>query len=295
MYVADSYTTVLIQGESGTGKEVLADLIQAHSSRAAKSYVKINCGAIPDTLLESELFGHEKGAFTDARSRRIGKFEEANNGTLFLDEIGEMTLAAQVRLLRVLQNGEFARIGSNEIIKTDVRVIAATNIDLEEAVREGRFRRDLFYRLNVYPIKLPALRERREDIPLLAIHFLEIYKSRSNKQITGISEKSLSLLRRYDWPGNVRELENAIERSVIIAQGNMITVDDLPDAVRGAESEANARKTVEVEVGTPIDEVEKRLILETLTFTGGDKSRTAQLLGIGRKTLYRKLQQYGTN
>jgi two-component system response regulator HydG len=295
MYVADSYTTVLIQGESGTGKEVLADLIQSHSSRAGKAYVKINCGAIPDTLLESELFGHEKGAFTDARSRRIGKFEEANNGTLFLDEIGEMTLAAQVRLLRVLQNGEFARIGSNEIIKTDVRVIAATNIDLEEAVRDGRFRRDLFYRLNVYPIKLPALRERREDIPLLAIHFLEIYKNRSNKQITGVTEKALSRLRRYDWPGNVRELENAIERSVIIAQGNMITVDDLPDAVRGAESEANARKTVEVEVGTPIEEVEKRLILETLTFTGGDKSRTAQMLGIGRKTLYRKLQQYGSS
>jgi two-component system response regulator HydG len=295
MYVADSYTTVLIQGESGTGKEVLADLIQSHSSRAAKPYVKINCGAIPETLLESELFGHEKGAFTDARSRRIGKFEEANNGTLFLDEIGEMSLAAQVRLLRVLQNGEIARVGGNEIIKTDVRVIAATNIDLEEAVREGRFRRDLFYRLNVYPIKLPALRERREDIPLLAIHFLEIYKNRSNKQITGVTEKALSRLRRYDWPGNVRELENAIERSVIIAQGNMITVDDLPDAVRGAESEANARKTVEVEVGTTIDEVEKRLILETLTFTGGDKSRTAQMLGIGRKTLYRKLQQYGSN
>jgi two-component system response regulator HydG len=295
LYVADSYTTVLIQGESGTGKEVLADLIQANSSRAAKPYVKINCGAIPDTLLESELFGHEKGAFTDARSRRIGKFEEANNGTLFLDEIGEMTLAAQVRLLRVLQNGEIARVGGNEIIKTDVRVIAATNIDLEEAVREGRFRRDLFYRLNVYPIKLPALRDRREDIPLLAIHFLEIYKKRSNKTITGITEKALSRLRRYDWPGNVRELENAIERAVIIAQGNMITLDDLPDAARGAESEVDARKTVEVEVGTPIDEVERRLILETLSYNNGDRTRTAQMLGIGRKTLYRKLQQYGTD
>ncbi|MBI3649748.1 MAG: sigma-54-dependent Fis family transcriptional regulator [Acidobacteria bacterium] len=293
LYVADSYTTVLIQGESGTGKEVLADLIQVNSSRAAKPYVKINCGAIPETLLESELFGHEKGAFTDARSRRIGKFEEANNGTLFLDEIGEMTLAAQVRLLRVLQNGEIARVGGNEIIKTDVRVIAATNMDLEEAVREGRFRRDLFYRLNVYPIKLPALRERREDIPLLAIHFLEIYKNRSNKNITGISEKALSRLRRYDWPGNVRELENAIERSVIIAQGNMITLDDLPDAARGAENEVDARQTVEIEVGTPIDEVEKRLILETLSYNNGDRTRTAQMLGIGRKTLYRKLQQYG--
>ena len=192
LYVADSYTTVLLQGESGTGKEMMADLIQSRSSRADKPYVKINCGAIPETLLESELFGHEKGAFTDARNRRIGKFEEANGGTLFLDEIGEMSLSAQVRLLRVLQNGEFTRVGGNEIIKTDVRVIAASNIDLEEAVRDGKFRRDLFYRLNVYPIKLPPLRERREDIPLLAIHFLEIYKKRSNKNITGITEKALA-------------------------------------------------------------------------------------------------------
>ncbi|MEW6129052.1 MAG: sigma 54-interacting transcriptional regulator [Acidobacteriota bacterium] len=295
VYVADSYTTVLIQGESGTGKEVLADLIQSRSSRNAKPYIKINCGAIPESLLESELFGHEKGAFTDARSRRIGKFEEANGGTLFLDEIGEMSLGAQIRLLRVLQNGEIVRVGSNEVIKTDVRVIAATNVDLEEAVREGRFRRDLFYRLNVYPIKLPALRERREDIPLLAIHFLEIYRKRSNKNITGITEKALSRLRRYDWHGNVRELENAIERAVIIAQGNMITVDDLPDAVRGAESEADAKQTLEIEVGTTVDEAEKRLILETLTFNNGDRTRTAQMLGIGRKTLYRKLQQYNAD
>ncbi len=294
-YVADSYTTVLIQGESGTGKELLADLIQSRSPRAGKPYIKINCGAIPETLLESELFGHEKGAFTDARTRRIGKFEEADNGTLFLDEIGEMSLAAQVRLLRVLQNGEIVRVGSNEVIKTDVRVIAATNIDLEEAARDGRFRRDLYYRLNVYPIKLPALRERREDIPLLAIHFLEIYKNRSNKTITGITEKALSRLRRYDWHGNVRELENAIERAVIIAQGKMITVDDLPDAVRGAETESDARMTLEIEVGTTVDEVEKRLILETLAFNNGDRTRTAHMLGIGRKTLYRKLQQYNTN
>jgi two-component system response regulator HydG len=292
LYVADSYTTVLLQGESGTGKELMADLIQSRSSRAEGPYVKINCGAIPETLLESELFGHEKGAFTDARNRRIGKFEEANGGTLFLDEIGEMSLSAQVRLLRVLQNGEFTRVGSNEVIKTDVRVIAASNIDLEEAVRDGKFRRDLFYRLNVYPIKLPPLGERREDIPLLAIHFLEHFKQRSNKNITGITEKALARMRRYDWPGNVRELENAIERAVIIAQAHLITVDDLPDAVRGAESETDARKIVEVEVGTALDEIEKRVILETLAYTRGDKSRAAQILGIGRKTLYRKLQQY---
>jgi transcriptional regulator with GAF, ATPase, and Fis domain len=288
LYVADNYTTVLIQGESGTGKELMADLIQSRSSRAEKPYIKINCGAIPETLLESELFGHEKGAFTDARSRRIGKFEEANDGTLFLDEIAEMSLSAQVRLLRVLQNGEFARVGGNEVVKTDVRVIAASNVDLEQAVSDGRFRTDLFYRLNVYPIKLPPLRERREDIPLLATHFLEIYKKRSNKNITGITKKALEWLRRYDWPGNVRELENAMERAVIIAQGRMIAIDDLPHAVRGAE----ASKTIEVEVGTTIDEAEKRMILQTLAYTRGDRTRAAQILGIGRKTLYRKLQSY---
>jgi len=292
IYVADSPSTVLLQGESGTGKEMMADLIQSRGSRAEQPYKKINCGAIPETLLESELFGHEKGAFTDARTRRIGVFEEANGGTLFLDEIGEMSLAAQVRLLRVLQNGEFTRVGGNEMVKTDVRVIAASNLDLDEAVVASRFRRDLFYRLNVYPIKLPPLRERREDIPLLAIHFLEIYKKRSGKNITGVTEKALARLRRYDWPGNVRELENAIERAVIITQGLMITVDDLPDGVRGAESETDARKSVEVEIGVTMDEVERRVILETLAYTRGDKSRTAQILGIGRKTLYRKLQQY---
>jgi two-component system response regulator HydG len=292
VYVADSPSTVLLQGESGTGKEMMADLIQSRGSRAEKPYKKINCGAIPETLLESELFGHEKGAFTDARTRRIGVFEEANGGTLFLDEIGEMSLAAQERLLRVLQNGEFTRVGGNEMVKTDVRVIAASNLDLEEAVGASRFRRDLFYRLNVYPIKLPPLRERREDIPLLAIHFLEIYKKRSGKNITGVTEKALARLRRYDWPGNVRELENAIERAVIITQGLMITVDDLPVGVRGAESETDARKSVEVEIGATMDEVERRVILETLAYTRGDKSRTAQILGIGRKTLYRKLQQY---
>ncbi|MGH9765056.1 MAG: sigma-54 interaction domain-containing protein, partial [Blastocatellia bacterium] len=287
-----SYTTVLLEGASGTGKELMADLIQRRSSRAGKPYIKINCGAIPDALLESELFGHEKGAFTDARNRRIGKFEEADGGTLFLDEIGEMSLAAQVRLLRVLQNGEFTRVGGNDVIKVDVRVIAASNVNLEEAVRDNKFRRDLFYRLNVFPIKLPSLSERREDIPLLAQYFLEVYKKRSNKNITGITEKALSRLRRHDWPGNVRELENAIERAVILAQGRMIAVDDLPDAVRGAESENDAKRTFEVEIGAAMGEIEKRVVLETLAYTKGDKSRTAQILGIGRKTLYRKLQQY---
>ncbi|HEY3137678.1 MAG TPA: sigma 54-interacting transcriptional regulator, partial [Blastocatellia bacterium] len=243
-----------------------------------------------------------------------GKFEEANGGTLFLDEIAEMSLSAQVSLLRVLQNGEFARVGGNDVIKTDVRVVAASNVDLEEAVREGRFRRDVFYRLNVYPIKLPPLRERSEDIPLLATHFLEIYNKRSNKNITGITNKALAWLQRYDWPGNVRELENAIERAVIIAQGRMIAVDDLPQAVRSevepkrrrllrmiavddlphAVRGADSSKAIEVEIGTTIDEAEKRMILQTLAYTGGDRSRAAQVLGIGRKTLYRKLQKYNS-
>jgi transcriptional regulator with GAF, ATPase, and Fis domain len=293
LYVADSYTTVLLQGESGTGKELIADIIQSRSSRRDKPYVKINCGAIPESLLESELFGHEKGAFTDARTRRIGKFEEANGGTLFLDEIAEMSLAEQVRLLRVLQNQEFTRVGGNEVIKTDVRVIVATNVDLEEAVREGRFRLDLFYRLNVYPIMLPSLRERREDIPLLALQFLENFRKRSSKNITGITQEALSRLRRYDWPGNVRELENAIERAIIIAQGQMITVDDLPDGVRAASVEEDSRKVLKLEIGATMEEVEQKMIMETLAYTRGDKSRAAQILGIGRKTLYRKLQQYG--
>ena len=292
LYVADSYTTVLLQGESGSGKEMMADLIQSRSSRAEGPYIKINCGAIPEALLESELFGHEKGAFTDARQRRIGKFEEANHGTLFLDEIGEMSLSAQVRLLRVLQNGEFTRVGGNEVIKVDIRLIAASNVHLEEAMQQGRFRRDLFYRLNVYPITLPSLTERREDIPLLAVHFLEIYNKRANKGITGITEKALARLRRHDWPGNVRELENAVERAVIIAQGRLITVDDLPDSVRGAESESESSRSIEIEVGSSMEDVEKRVIIETLAHTHGDKTRAAQILGIGRKTLYRKLLQY---
>jgi len=286
--VAKSDANVLIVGESGTGKELIANAIHYNSLRSKKPFIKVNCAALPKELIESELFGHTKGAFTGAHADKEGLVQHAAGGSLMLDEIAEMSLSAQVRLLRVLQNGEFARVGGNEIVKTDVRVIAASNVDLEEAVREGRFRRDLFYRLNVYPIKLPPLRERIEDIPLLATHFLEIYKKRSNKNITGITKKALEWLRRFEWPGNVRELENAMERAAIIAQGRMITVDDLPHAVRGAEGS----KTIEVEVGATIEEAEKRMILQTLAYTRGDRSRAAQILGIGRKTLYRKLQKY---
>ena len=229
--VADTQTTVLIQGESGTGKELLANLIHYNSGREDQPYVKLNCGAIPESLLESELFGHEKGAFTDARARRLGRFEEANGGTLFLDEVGEMSLSAQVRLLRILQDGEFTRVGGNEVLKADVRVIAASNVDLEQATDAGTFRRDLYYRLSVFPIVVPPLRERPQDIHPLVIHFIEHYKQKTGRFISGISKDALQALITYEWLGNVRELENAIERAVIIASGRQIELEDLPEAI----------------------------------------------------------------
>ena len=304
--VADTQTSVLIQGESGTGKELLANLIHYNSGREDKPYIKLNCGAIPETLLESELFGHEKGAFTDARSRRQGRFEEANGGTLFLDEVGEMSLSAQVRLLRVLQDGEFTRVGGNELLKTDVRVIAASNVDLDRAAELGSFRRDLFYRLSVFPIQLPSLRERPEDIHPLVIHFLEHYKQKTGRFVSGISRDALAALMSYDWPGNVRELENAIERAVIIASGRQIELDDLPVAVsksileekgrvRGERAQAaNEGRTTSIEIDVPssMEEIERQVIEATLDYTEGDKTRAARELGIGRKTIYRKLEQY---
>ncbi|MCO6509757.1 MAG: sigma-54-dependent Fis family transcriptional regulator [Aridibacter famidurans] len=304
--VADTNTTVLIEGESGTGKELIANLIHFNSGREDRPYVKINCGAIPETLLESELFGHEKGAFTDARTMRKGRFEEADGGTLFLDEIGEMSLPAQVKLLRVLQEGEFMRIGGSETIKVDVRVVAATNIDLEKAVEEERFRKDLYYRLSVFPIVVPPLRERREDIHLLVFHFLEMYKEKSGRFVSGISKEALTALVNYEWWGNVRELENAIERAVIVASGRQIEAHDLPEAIsrKAVEMQAKAREEraraasegrsigLEIELPSAMSEVEEQVIKATLDYTDGDKSNAARLLNIGRKTLYRKLAQY---
>ena len=304
--VADTSTTVLVLGESGTGKELIANLIHYNSGREGKPFVKINCGAIPETLLESELFGHEKGAFTDARNQRIGRFEEANGGTLFLDEIGEMSLQAQVKLLRVLQDGEFTRVGGKHVVKTDVRVIAATNSDLATAIDAGSFRKDLYYRLSVFPISLPPLRERVEDINLLVFHFLESYKSKSGRFVSGISKEAMRALVNYEWPGNVRELENAIERGVIIASGRQIELDDLPEAIGRTAHQAfaharEARATaaglgnaigIEIELPSAMDEIEKQVIEATLDYTEGDKSHAARLLNIGRKTLYRKLEQY---
>lgn len=303
--VADTNTTVLVQGESGTGKELLANLIHFNSGREDMPYVKINCGAIPETLLESELFGHEKGAFTDARAQRQGRFEEADGGTLFLDEIGEMSPQAQIRLLRVLQDGEFTRIGGSEVVKSDVRVIAATNVDLEQAIESGKFRRDLFYRLSVFPVTLPPLRDRVEDIHPLIFHFLERFKEKTGRNVTGISREALRALISYDWPGNVRELENAIERAVIIASGRQIELDDLPESISKAAAAAQsyvrherARAAgegrqigLEIELPATMDEIERLVIDATLDYTEGDKSRASRLLNIGRKTLYRKLEQ----
>jgi transcriptional regulator with GAF, ATPase, and Fis domain len=304
--VADTTTTVLIHGESGTGKELLANLIHFNSGRRDKPYIKINCGAIPETLLESELFGHEKGAFTDARTQRQGRFEEADGGTLFLDEIGEMSMQAQVRLLRVLQDGEFTRVGGKKIIRSDVRVIAASNVDLEKAIDDGTFRKDLYYRLSVFPISLSPLRERIEDIHLLVFHFLDRYKEKTGRFVSGISKEALRALVNYDWPGNVRELENAIERAVIIASGRQIELEDLPQAISKSAFEANAQARqeraraagegrsigIEIELPASMDEIEKQVIEATLDYAEGDKSRASRLLNIGRKTLYRKLEQF---
>ena len=307
MNVAPTATTVLIQGESGTGKELVANLIHYNSGRENKPYIKINCGAIPETLLESELFGHEKGAFTDAKAQRKGRFEEADGGTLFLDEIGEMPLAAQVKLLRVLQDGELTRIGGKNVIKTDVRVIAATNTNLEKAIDMGGFRKDLYYRLSVFPITVPPLRERVEDISLLVFYFLEQQKLRTSKFISGISKEAMSALVAHGWLGNVRELENVVERAVILASGGQIEIGNLPDGIAKTENlnfsdeirlgdvNQKVRGHLELKVGFPasIDQIEKEAIVLALEFTSGDKSKAAKVLNIGRKTLYRKLTEYG--
>jgi len=290
LHVAGGTTTVLILGESGTGKELVADLIQENSPRADGPYIKINCSAIPEGLLESELFGHEAGAFTDARRQHRGKFEQSNGGTIFLDEIGQMSLSAQVKLLRILQEGEFQRVGGSKTIRTDVRVIAATNIALQEAVVGGNFRNDLFYRLNVYPIELPPLRERKEDLPLLVSHFIEVFREKSGKYVIGITDQAIELLRAYDWPGNVRELENAIERAVLVAERKILSVEDLPEAIQHARRDLRER-TIEIEIGHSMEEIERKVIAETLNYSGGIKSKAAEILGIGRRTLYRKLER----
>jgi two-component system response regulator HydG len=286
--VAPLKSTVLLSGESGVGKELVAEAIHYQSLRREKPLVKLNCGALPEGLIESELFGHEKGAFTGATQQRKGRFELADGGSIFLDEISEMPPATQVKFLRVLQEGEFERVGGTQTLKVDVRIIAATNVDLEAAVAAGRFRTDLFYRLNVIHLPIPALRERKEDISLLTLHFLDKFCLENNRPAMGFSQEALAALQNYAWPGNVRELQNVVERAVALCEGDMVQLADLPDEIR---RHSPADDLITIPVGASMEEIEHLAITQTLKKTGGDKELAARLLGIGLATLYRRLKE----
>ncbi len=289
--VANTSSNVIIYGKSGTGKELVAKAIHYNSPRKDKPFIAVNCSAIPESLLESELFGHEKGAFTGAVSSRKGLFEEANGGTIFLDEVGDMSLAMQAKLLRVIEDKEIRAVGSDKPRKIDVRIIAATHKDLEKAVKEVTFREDLFYRLNVIPIYLPELRERVEDIPLLVEYFLKKYGEEAGRPNIKISREALACMMKYSWPGNVRELENLIERLVVLSPGDEITVNELPEHIRVCKAETLVEELTLGERIT-LEELEKRYILKVLRETGWHKSNAAKILGIDRRTLYRKIEEY---
>jgi two-component system, NtrC family, response regulator PilR len=308
--IADTDSTVMITGESGTGKELVAKTIHFNSSRAQGPFVPLNCAAIPKDLLESELFGHEKGAFTGALSTRIGRFELAHNGTLFLDEIGELDPSLQVKLLRVLQEREFERVGGVKTIKVDVRILAATNKDLEKATKEGKFREDLFYRLNVIPLQLPPMRKRTEDIPLLMEHFVHEFSKKRKREPLKFPQEVMDCLMKYKWPGNVRELENLIERLTILSSGNVVVVSDLPekilqfttpeieDSVHSPEVSEHregytALPAYGLDLNMHINNIEKNLILKALEKTGGVRSKAAGLLGLNRTTLIEKMKKMG--
>jgi len=292
--VAQSSASVLIRGESGTGKELIAKATHYASTRKDKPFVAVNCAALNDNLLESELFGHEKGAFTGADRQRRGRFEMANEGTLFLDEIGDISPATQVRLLRVLQEQQFERVGGSETIQVDVRVIAATNKDLEEAITKGTFREDLFYRLNVIPIEIPPLRKRREDIAPLLEHYLHRFGKENRRKKLSFSKESWDLLLRYDYPGNVRELENVIQRSVIMSRGEHVTTDDLPQVVRSLNTESSIRETQSALSFTDqVEKLEKELIFDALRTSGGNQSKAAKNLGLSERNLRYRLQKWG--
>ena len=287
--VAPSRSSVLITGESGSGKEMIAEALHYNSPRKDKPFIKLHCAALTESLLESELFGHEKGAFTGAIARKRGRFELAHLGTLFLDEIGEINQNVQIKLLRVLEEKKFERVGGEETIEVDVRLMAATNRDLKEAISRGAFREDLYYRLNVVNIHIPPLRERKEDIPLLVAAFLREFIQENGKQIEGIDAKARLALHNYSWPGNVRQLRNSVESAVVLSKGTTITLDDLPPNIRGDSGTDSLR----LHVGASLADVEKEVIRSTLAREGGNKSRTAEILGIGRKTLHRKIEEYG--
>ncbi|NLE84835.1 MAG: sigma-54-dependent Fis family transcriptional regulator [Myxococcales bacterium] len=286
---APSSATVLILGESGTGKELIARYIHSRSSRASAPFVAVNCAAIPETILEAELFGHERGAFTGAVARKEGRFAKARGGTLFLDEIGELSPSVQVKILRVLQEGEYEPVGGNTV-QADVRIVAATNRDLAAEVEAGRFREDLYYRLDVISVTAPPLRARREDIPLLVDHFLGIYCKKNGRARLSVEPEVMQRLVDYSWPGNVRELENVMERAAVLCRSDVLTLQDLPEQVRRAEVSSEDPAPLVFSIGTPLAEVEQRLIRETLRYTNGDKSLAAQLLGISTRTIYRKVE-----
>ncbi len=294
--VSDGRSTVLLEGESGTGKELIAQAVHLNSPRREKPFIPVNCGALPDHLLESEMFGYEKGAFTGAVGAKAGLFEAANGGTLFLDEIGDLGQALQVKLLRVMQEQEVRRVGSTSSVKVDVRIIAATNRDLAARVKEGKFRDDLYYRLNVVRIALPSLAQRQEDIPMLAHHFLQKYAKQSS-HVRGFAPETMVLLKRYQWPGNVRELENAVERAVSLSHGPLLLPEDLPESIRSepglSDKPAGAMSEGDPDALLTLDEVEKRHLSRVLKETRGNKVKAAKILGIDRRTLYRMAERFG--
>ncbi|MEA3221688.1 MAG: sigma-54 dependent transcriptional regulator [Thermodesulfobacteriota bacterium] len=286
--VAPSQATILIYGESGTGKEVIANMIHKLSPRKGLPMIKVNCAAIPETLLEAELFGYEKGAFTGAAATRVGRFEAADASTIFLDEIGDVPPSAQVKLLRILQEGTFERLGSNKTIKVDTRIIAATNRYLDKMVEEGIFREDLYWRLNVINIHCPPLRQRKEDIAALSQYFLNRFAKKNDKVVKGIEAKAMEVLSGYSWPGNVRELENVIERCVVLDKDSVIGIDDLPKEISQVGMQMD---TVTIKVGTPLEEAERVLMEEALRYAKGDKTLASRLLGVSTRTLYRKMDK----
>lgn len=286
--VAATKASVLITGDSGVGKELIADAIHKLSPRKEKPHIKVHCAALTESLLESELFGHEKGAFTGAVSRKRGRFELAHTGSIFLDEIGEISQSVQIKILRVLQDKRFERVGGEETQEVDVRIISATNRDLRSEIEKGNFREDLFYRLNVVNIHVPPLRERKEDIPLLAAAFLQEFAEENGKQIEGIDHKANLALYNYSWPGNIRELRNSIESAVVMCKGNIISPEDLPPSVLSGEEGSY----IKIDLGVSLEEAERVIIESTLNYCSGNKSKTAEVLGIGRKTLHRKINEY---
>lgn len=293
--VAPSRASVLITGESGVGKELVANAVHNLSPRKDKSFIKVHCAALSETLLESELFGHEKGAFTGAEKMQKGRFELAHGGTIFLDEIGEINPSVQIKILRVLQEKKFERVGGEQTIEVDVRIVAATNRNLEEEVKAGRFREDLYYRLNVVHIPVPPLRERRDDIPLLMASFLDEFNRENDRQIKGLNSKAKAAMFRYAWPGNIRELRNCMESAVVMCSGDEITLQDLPPSVSAAAGTGAGDDSVSVPLGVTLDEADRLVIEANLAANRGNKSRTAEILGIGRKTLQRKLAEWGSD